>query len=201
MLAGVASHDGHVLWGIVPFLPGLFLWLMRDWEERANLRPHRLPLPAEHRPWVEMLAVATGLTLVAGAVHATVAPNHFEEGIAVGAFFVVAAVAQFATALWVATCRHRLAFSACATTNLALVAVWAVSRAIGLPVGGEAGEVEAVGAADLVTVAAEAGAAVVSLLLLRGPVLPRPGRLLTGSLRPPLVTAAAGTMAVIALLA
>jgi len=64
--------------------------------------------------------------------------------------------------------------------NLAIIGMWAVSRTVGIPLGPETGEVEGIGALDLVCTASEATLVVVMVVLLnlyrRGRVARTQGR-------------------------
>lgn len=85
----------------------------------------------------------------AGAVHAVVTPEHFEEHLAFGLFFlavtvwqmtvVVAALHRPSRALWLST----------AVGTIAVLAIWAVSRTSGLPFGPEPWMPESTGLLDL----------------------------------------------------
>lgn len=95
-----------------------------------------------------LLLAAVVASAAAGGVHAAVAPGHVADGLAVGTFFLVTALAQSAwaaAAIWRPTRPLLLAGLA---GNAAVVAVWAISRTSGLP-GVEGGRPEAVGALDL----------------------------------------------------
>lgn len=96
------------------------------------------------------------LTAGAAAIHLGVAQAHFAEWWASGAFFLGAAAAQsaWAVAAWTRSpVRRRLGIGA--ALNLGLVAIWALSRTAGIPLGPGGGAPEPVGAADLITVAME----------------------------------------------
>ena len=95
-----------------------------------------------------LLAFAAGLHLAA-------LPSHVEEGAAVAAFFLLTAVGQLVAAFVV----HRGAApptrALIAAANVGVVAVWAVSRTVGLPLFGHDGGVEPVSLLDALSVAAE----------------------------------------------
>ena len=87
------------------------------------------------------VAAAFGLPLAlvgsatAAGIHAAVAPPHLRESPLFGAFFLVVALAQVA---WTATLLHRPSVSLLhlgVLLNLALVALWLVTRTLGLPFG------------------------------------------------------------------
>lgn len=116
---------------------------------------------------------AAALSLVAGWIHVFVAPEHFEEWIGYGVFFVVVSVFQtaFAFLLLARTPPRRDLLWAGILGNAAVIALWAVTRTLGVPFfGPAAGEVEAVGALDAISKAAELGLVVCLLQMVR--VLP-----------------------------
>jgi FtsP/CotA-like multicopper oxidase with cupredoxin domain len=117
---------------------------------------------------VALLSAAV-LTLGAGAIHLAVAPEHLEEYLPFGLFFLVVAAAQIVAApLLLVRPSNRLAVVV-AVGSCALVGLWLVSRTVGLPVGVEPWRPEEVGIPDVVCVLLEsAGAAVAGVLAIRG---------------------------------
>jgi hypothetical protein len=91
----------------------------------------------------------------AGLVHVAVLREHLDVSLLQGAFFAVVGVAQIGWALWAlhgpSVPRPRLT----AIATAAVIALWAVSRTVGLPTG--LGGREAVGTADLLAVVLEVG--------------------------------------------
>jgi hypothetical protein len=88
-------------------------------------------------------------SLAAGAIHFAVTGDHFQEGVAFGVFFAALAWAQALWAVGVLMMPSRLLIAAGVAGNLAVVAIWAVSRTTGLPFGPAAGTAEPVGVADV----------------------------------------------------
>ena len=81
-------------------------------------------------------AVAVASSVAAAGVHAAVFPHHLEESFVVGVFFLAVTLAQAAWACLVtldATSGRLLV--AGIVGSLGLVALWAVSRTVGLPFG------------------------------------------------------------------
>jgi FtsP/CotA-like multicopper oxidase with cupredoxin domain len=111
-------------------------------------------LPANRYSPVGLL-VAAGLVAGSGLVHLAVVPDHWAEYRLFGGFFLLVGVAQLgaggAAGMW-PTPRRLLGVAA---GQAALVALWAVSRTSGLPVGPEPWRPEDVGVADVVCVALE----------------------------------------------
>ena len=86
-------------------------------------------------------------SLAAAGVHAAVAPMHLREGALVGSFFVACAGAQLS---WAAVAWHRPSPTVLwsgIVGNLAVLALWLVSRTVGIP--GVGGGPEPLGPWDL----------------------------------------------------
>jgi len=114
----------------------------------AQPRPVRRARPVSEL-WLP-LAVTSSAT--AAGVHAGVGPAHLEEGLLVGGFFVVSSMSQLAwAALALRGCSRALLHLGVAG-NLACIALWVVTRTVGLPLTGT----EAVGPWGLTAVVAEA---------------------------------------------
>jgi hypothetical protein len=95
-------------------------------------------------------------SLGAGLVHAAVIRDHWSEWAVYGVFFAVVAAGQLGWGL-AALARDRAPFTRwVAAANLAVIALWALTRTAGLPFGPDAGHPEGVGAADLGAVALQA---------------------------------------------
>jgi len=86
--------------------------------------------------------------LGAGAIHLTVMPQHLQEYPPFGAFFLLSALAQVGLAAAVLFSTQRLTAIVGAVGNLAIVALWVVSRTVGLPIGDDPWHPETVGTAD-----------------------------------------------------
>jgi hypothetical protein len=121
----------------------------------------------------EVLVYAAGLATVgAAAVHFVVMPTHFEESSLYGVFFLVTASVQVSWSLAVLARPSRPLLAAGAAGNLAVLALWLVSRTVGIPLGPGAGEVESVGGLDILATALEAVVVVASPLALSHRSLP-----------------------------
>ncbi|MGH2819170.1 MAG: hypothetical protein ACRDJ5_00800 [Actinomycetota bacterium] len=110
--------------------------------------------------------VAANLSIVAGLVHLVVTPEHVEEWWGYGVFFVSAAVFQlsFGIAL-LRMAGHRLVLAGIGL-NVAIVALYVLSRTAGVPIGPHADHPEGVGLLDMSVTFAE-----VSLLFVLVPLL------------------------------
>jgi hypothetical protein len=123
--------------------------------------------PADEVRRMELQAM--GLSIIAGLIHAILSPTHLEEWWGYGLFFFFAAALQimYGIALgggvfrpenwkgdWLAATRNFLALGI--VGNLAIIAMYLVSRTIGIPFfGPEAGTVEPFGVIDVVSKAIE----------------------------------------------
>lgn len=111
--------------------------------------------------------------LASAAVHAAVVPEHLHEWGAAGVFFLLLTLAEVAVATRPGVAgRSRLLVAA--AVAVVPLAVWGVSRTVGLPVGPHAGAAEAVGLADTVACVLEVVTLLAALVLLRRP--DHPGR-------------------------
>lgn len=114
-------------------------------------------------PAEDVAYVAALLVLVSSGIHAVEIRPHFEEYWLYGAFFTIATVAQVAWAALVyrghVTARVLVAG---AVGNVALIAVWAISRMVGVPGDGP----EAVGVLDVLATLDELAAVVLVALAL-----------------------------------
>jgi hypothetical protein len=128
------------------------------------------------------LLLAT-LTAGAGVLHLVMAPVHAGGSAVEAAGFALAGWLQLALAAFVLVRPARAVLATTAAVNAVFIAVWLVSRTVGLPVG-EGSGAESIGAADLTTVVLEAGAVALAVLLFL-----RPG-LLAGLSREALAVAA-----------
>jgi hypothetical protein len=102
-----------------------------------------------------VLLLAAVATVVAALVHLVVLPEHTEESLLYGVFFAVLAVGQgtFAWIFLLGPSRFPLVTGALG--NVGAIALWLLTRTVGLPFGPFAGQVEPVGSLDLTAVASE----------------------------------------------
>jgi FtsP/CotA-like multicopper oxidase with cupredoxin domain len=115
--------------------------------------PEVADLRARYSP-VALVSAAV-LTLGAGAVHLAVVPDHLQEYLPFGVFFVVVGLGQMATGVAVVVRPSRTLFTMIATAAAVLGWLWLVSRTSGLPVGPDPWTPEPVGTADVVCTAFE----------------------------------------------
>jgi hypothetical protein len=148
--AGALNAAVLVLW-----VPVFFVWRLLDRRRTTN----RLTKP--------MAAVAAWATLVAGLIHFIVVPEHWQESSLYGTFFAAATVAQVGLAVLLAQRSAAWLLVGNIAVQLGLVGLWAVTRTAGIPLGPEAGMVEAVGLLDSLCVAAQVLSAAACAVLLR----------------------------------
>lgn len=118
---------------------------------------------------------AAALSALAGLLHLFVTPEHFEEWIGYGLFFFIAATSQllfaFVIAAYTPPARETLWVGILG--NAAIIALWVVTRTIGIPFfGPEAGEIEPIGLIDSVSKVAELVLIACLMVLLRGQATP-----------------------------
>lgn len=108
------------------------------------------------------------LSVGAAAIHFAVIGDHFDEYRAYGLFFAVAAWLQVLWAIALTAKGSRRLLFAGVLGNTIIIAVWAVSRTMGLPVGPHAGTSETVEFIDVLATSFEALIVLGSVVLLRG---------------------------------
>lgn len=113
----------------------------------------------------------------AAAVHFAVAKMHFDEYTLFGLFFVGSGIAQLVWPIWVLFRRWRPLFLLAAVGNAAIVALWAVDRIWGLPLGPTPWKPDPIGFGDTVTAAFEVLLVLTSFRVL----ITRPGARLSRS--------------------
>jgi hypothetical protein len=113
----------------------------------------------------------------AALIHFVVVGEHAHEWWAMAAFFVASGVLQLVWALLIIVRGSKRLYLAGAVGNVLIVALWAHSRMIGLPIGPEAGETEAITFVDVLATVYEAVLVVGAALLLTTRVY---GRVKTG---------------------
>jgi hypothetical protein len=127
-----------------------------------------------------LLYGAALLSAGAAAIHFAVAKGHFDEYTLYGVFFVASGVAQLVWPLLVLFRPARALLLLGVLGNLLIVALWAVDRTWGLPIGPEHWKPETVGFADITASVFEILLALGALALLapslRAQAYPRPSR-------------------------
>jgi hypothetical protein len=112
----------------------------------------------------------------AGFIHAVVTPEHVREDLAVGLFTLAVTVGQMVVVVAGLNRPSQSLWGWTATGNAAVLAVWALSRTTGLPVGPSPGTPEAIGLLDLACAAYEV-AIIAGCLAVTRTLIPRAGAL------------------------
>jgi signal transduction histidine kinase len=168
-------HAGHLLPLVA--LGGWLGWgrLARARVDRARRSGHGIA-PASSgavEASLEARLLLMGCSVGAAVVHSDVISSHFEESALYGWFFSLSALAQLAWGLLVARRADRALLVWGAIGNGLIVLLWVVTRTVGLPVGPQPWQAEAVGTFDVLATALE-------LALVAGAVVSLTG---TGGLR------------------
>jgi FtsP/CotA-like multicopper oxidase with cupredoxin domain len=138
----------------------------------------RLPVPRLQLKLSGWRAIGAAVfTLGAGAIHLTVMPQHFQEYPPFGILFLLSGLAQVGLAAALLFSPQRLIAIVGAAGNLAIVALWAVSRTVGLPIGDDPWHPETVGVADAAATILEMMTAWNLVRLARRPWRPAPARM------------------------
>ena len=127
--------------------------------------PYRQHLfPAINDRQLQWLAAL--LSLAAAGVHFAVAPEHFAEYWLFGWFFLALAWLQALWAVAITSRPSRGLLIAGLAGNVFIVVIWLWTRTVGVPFGPGAGETEAFGWPDGLSVILELGVAALALLLI-----------------------------------
>ena len=99
--------------------------------------------------------IIAALLAAAGGLHLAALPDHLNESAAAATFFAAVALGQLVGAVLIATRPSPRTTVAVILGNAVVLAIWAVSRTTGLPVGGELGVREPLAALDGLAAIAE----------------------------------------------
>jgi hypothetical protein len=142
-----SGHQQHVGLLLGPML------LLAFWAGWADLRAWI------HRQGDDLapagVLVAAAASLGAGLIHALVTPAHFSEDPIYGVFFAATAAVQLAWAVHVVRRPDRRLLQAGGTANVLLIALWAQTRLLTIPLGVAAGTRESAGVLDVTCVLLE----------------------------------------------
>ncbi len=136
---------------------------------QISTRIEEITLAAPARRFVVRSYSAALLILGAAAIHFAVAPEHFQEYLPYGLFFVGLGLAQLGLAVAVLRAPSRRLYAIASGGTVAVIAIWLISRTVGLPLGPDAGKPEPVGFIDLLASIIEATAVLVLLRRIRIP--------------------------------
>jgi FtsP/CotA-like multicopper oxidase with cupredoxin domain len=161
---------------------------------QISTRIEEITMAAPARRFVVRSYSAALLILGAAAIHFAVAPEHFQEYLPFGLFFIGLGLAQLALAVAVLMAPSRRLYVIASGGTVAVIAIWLMSRTVGLPLGPDPWTPEPVGFIDLLASIIEATAVLVLLRRIRIPI--RSSRV--GRIRRALTTTPAVLAAVLA---
>ncbi|MBV9322215.1 MAG: multicopper oxidase family protein [Chloroflexi bacterium] len=115
---------------------------------RDARRNHRSRFSTPTFAGVRMYSAAL-FTLAAGLIHLSVAPAHLREYVPFGVFFLIVGSAQIVLSVELAWQPTRRLALLVAFGSASLIALWIVSRTVGLPLGPTPGQAENVGLTDV----------------------------------------------------
>jgi hypothetical protein len=169
-IAGVRSFDPMLLptTGPGPFVAlagGVVVLGGALWGSATS----ELDVPIDRIAW-RILALLSG---GAGAIHLAASPDHLGEWKPLGVAFIVAGLLQLLWAVSVVEQPSRILLVVGAAGNVVFIAAWAVSRTSGFPIGPDAGVPEAVGLADVITIALEIALVALALVCALRPMVGR----------------------------
>ena len=119
------------------------------------------------RPLGTLLTVAAGASVAAGLLHYTAVAGHRAEWTLAAVLFTLVGAFQIVWAAWLRTDPRARVLIVGVSVNAVALAVWALSRTTGIPIGPRAGVAEPVGPVDAACVLAEAVLLGTVLLALR----------------------------------
>lgn len=133
----------------MPFLPLSVSYRLEGCNVKALSQIEVIP-----RRW---LVRAVALSVGAGVIHLLMTPIFFQQWLGYGVFFVTVAFAQITgAAAYAVMPTSRFLLWAGIVANSAIIALWLVTRTLGVPfVGPEAGQVLPAGVPDLLSVVIE----------------------------------------------
>lgn len=112
-------------------------------------------------------AMSAILSLGAAATHALVVPEHMREYRLFGCFFVAVTVAQLVWAGAVLRWPTRTSYLLGALGSASLIGLWTLSRSVGLPLGPQPWQPEAVGTLDVTCALLEVGIVALAVVAVR----------------------------------
>lgn len=133
-------------------------------------------------PREEPVLLLAALAWAAGLIHVAAAAWHVAAWPLAAGFFALLATAQLAWGAWAWARPTRGVLLAGVTGSAAVMALWAVTRVVGLPLGPEPWEAEHVGVLDAAATGQEALLCLAALALLRPRPRPLPPSLLRAAL-------------------
>ena len=119
--------------------------------QRRAAPPDAPPIPSRLQLWAASLAIEAGI------VHVIAGSDHFREWWAYGVFFSVVSLCQMTGGVTLLVSSSRWLYWVGIFGTAAVLAVWAVSRTVGVPIGPDGIGPERVGLLDTICVVCEVG--------------------------------------------
>jgi hypothetical protein len=159
---GLIDHEAIMF--LMPLLPALLVVtiVIAAWLDKRGYLGAAGRMVSAYAP---IAVIAAGLSLAAAGIHFAVISEHLEVDVAEGVFFFGIGAFQAIWAQAYLLRDSRRVAQVAAVVNVAVVAIWIVSRTVGLPIGATPWVPEPVGFADLLATSFEIG--LVALLLPR----------------------------------
>jgi hypothetical protein len=161
--------SGHPLWHLLIVAAGAVgVFVVINVKEHWNreLPPRRASRPRWFPPPTVPVLTLALLSAAAAAIHSAVSAEHFEEAFIYGAFFLAASTAQAGWAVVIACRPNRTLLLVGAVGNAAIIVLWTLTRTVGLPVGPQPWQPEAIGTLDLISTLLEVGVVLCAATLL-----------------------------------
>jgi hypothetical protein len=160
------GHSGHPLWHLVIVAGGAIgLFVAIKTKEHLDRRRPRPARRSFSSPTRSIIGLAV-LSATAGALHSAVSAEHFQEAFVYGAFFLASSTLQTGWAVAIIYRPSRSLLHIGILANAATIALWSVTRTVGLPFGPLPWRAEAIGAIDLICTLVELALVVGALILL-----------------------------------
>jgi hypothetical protein len=160
------GHSGHPLWHLLIVAGGaigLFVAIKtKEHLDRRGPRPARRSFSSPAWPIIGLAL----LSATAGALHSAVSAEHFQEAFVFGAFFLASSTLQAGWAVAIIYRPSRSLLHIGIFANAATIALWSVTRTVGLPLGPLPWHAEAIGAIDLICTVVELALVIGALTLL-----------------------------------
>lgn len=114
--------------------------------------------------WLQLIALTS---FSAALVHAAVMPDHFEQSLIYGYFFLIASLSQLIFGALILIHPSRQLVKAGITASALMIVLWLVSRTLGVPIGPDNGGTEPFGLLDTLASTYEAALIIFGVLALR----------------------------------
>jgi len=142
--------------------------------------------PVEYSKSETVLVLAAALVFIGGLIHVGAAVDHFGEFPLYTLVFCLLAAGQMAWAAMLLRQPSRRVMLLGCTFQLGIVALWAISRTVGVPIAPQAWVPEEIGVADLVETIGEIASVIAVFCVVMSPHI-KLARVVTGRMAPVLL--------------